>query len=80
MCSTCLGGIAMGGRCHLHLGCNLVTAQSHAPDRTHRPPPPTHARCPTEEVTVHWESIVAGNLPTVETIFAGAVCALTHWM
>ena len=43
-----------------------------APDHSHRLSPPTPARCR--------DSIVAGNFPTVEKIFAGAVCALTHGM
>ena len=49
-----------------------------AHDHNHRLPPPTLARCPSEELVIHWENVVAGNVPAVERIFARAVSALTQ--
>ena len=64
----------------LHPRSNLVTRQSQAPDHSQRQPPPKLARCPTEEMSVHWRSIVTGNFLTVDRTLAGAVCAVTHEM
>ena len=40
----------------LHLSSSLVSHRSHALDHSQRLPPSTLARCPTVEMTVHWEA------------------------
>ena len=42
--------------------------------------PPMTVRCPSEEMNIHRENIVADNFAAVQRIFVGAVCALTHDM
>ena len=51
----------------LHLSSGLVTQQSDAHDHSHRLPPPMLARCHSDEMIIHWENIVAGNSPAVDS-------------